>query len=144
MFRSVLTTGALPELSESLTWLPVDQCAQAVANIAMKGAAASQDVDLVYHLVNPKSFSWKEDLLPSLKQGSPSLGLDTQIYRILDAAMDQVNDVHTCDNIWNVTVHFYIYFALSVHDVSHYARIARSISSAAARHFSSWKRGVMI
>lgn len=70
MFRSALTTAALPELSESPTWLPVDQCAQAVANIAMKGAAASQDVDLVYHLINPKSFSWKEDLLPALKQGS--------------------------------------------------------------------------
>lgn len=70
MFRSALTTGALPELSESPTWLPVDQCAQAVVDLAMKGAAASQDVDLVYHLVNPKSFSWKDDLLPALKQGS--------------------------------------------------------------------------
>lgn len=70
MFRSALTTGALPELSESPTWLPVDQCAQAVADLAMKGAEASQDVNLVYHLVNPESFSWKEDLLPALKQGS--------------------------------------------------------------------------
>ena len=33
--------------------------------------------------------------------------------------MDQINNVHTCDNIWNVTVHFYIYFALPVQDVSH-------------------------
>jgi hypothetical protein len=36
----------------------------------MKGAGASLEVDLVYHLVNPKSFSWKDDLLPALKQGS--------------------------------------------------------------------------
>jgi thioester reductase-like protein len=70
MFRSALTTGVLPELSESPAWLPVDQCAQAVADLAMKGAEASQEVDLVYHLVNPKSFSWKDDLLPALKQGS--------------------------------------------------------------------------
>lgn len=70
MFRSALTTGALPELPESPTWLPVDQCAQAVADLAMKGAAASQEVDLVYHLVNPRSFSWKDDLLPALKKGS--------------------------------------------------------------------------
>lgn len=70
MFRSALTTGALPELLENPAWLPVDQCAQAVADLAMKGAGASLEVDLVYHLVNPKSFSWKDDLLPALKQGS--------------------------------------------------------------------------
>ena len=62
--------------------------------------------------------------------------------------MDQVNNVHTCDDIWNVTVHFYIYldilrFMYKMYRTS-YTRIARSISSAAARHFSSWKRGVMI
>ncbi|KAJ5175188.1 uncharacterized protein N7482_001065 [Penicillium canariense] len=70
MFRSTLTTGVLPELPESPSWLPVDQCAQAVAELAMKGAAASPDIDLAYHLVNPKTFNWKNDLLRALKQGS--------------------------------------------------------------------------
>ncbi|KAJ5953646.1 hypothetical protein N7454_000542 [Penicillium verhagenii] len=70
MFRSALTIGALPELNESLNWLPVNQCAQAIADIAMQRTAIPKDIDLVYHIVNPKSFSWKNDLLPSLKQGS--------------------------------------------------------------------------
>jgi thioester reductase-like protein len=70
MFRSALTIGALPELNESLSWLPVNKCAQAIADIAMQRAATPKDIDLVYNIVNPKSFSWKNDLLPSLKQGS--------------------------------------------------------------------------
>ncbi|KAJ5090621.1 hypothetical protein N7532_009305 [Penicillium argentinense] len=71
MFRSALTTGALPELNERPTWLPVDQCAQAVSDLALNpDAAKSSDTGLVYHLVNPHSFSWKNDLLPALKKGS--------------------------------------------------------------------------
>ncbi|KAJ5675545.1 hypothetical protein N7462_008442 [Penicillium macrosclerotiorum] len=70
MFRSALTTGALPALDENPSWLPVDQCALAVVDLAIKGAAASDEVDLVYHLVNPQTFSWKNDLLPALTQSS--------------------------------------------------------------------------
>lgn len=70
MFRSALTTGALPELDERLSWLPVDQCARAIADIAMDAGATGSDPDLVYHLVNPHTFSWKHDLLPALKQSS--------------------------------------------------------------------------
>lgn len=70
MFRSALTTGALPELDERPSWLPVDQCAKAVADIAMNAGAAVSDAELVYHLVNPQAFSWKHDLLPALKQSS--------------------------------------------------------------------------
>lgn len=70
MFRSALTTGALPALNESPTWLPVDQCAQAITEIALDTSSQKSEVDLVYHLVNPHAFSWKNDLLPALKQGS--------------------------------------------------------------------------
>lgn len=70
MFRSALTTGALPELSERPSWLPVDQCGLAISDIAMNAASASSDAHLVYHLVNPNVFSWKNDLLPALKKGS--------------------------------------------------------------------------
>ncbi|KAJ5769178.1 hypothetical protein N7520_003737 [Penicillium odoratum] len=69
MFRSAMTTGALPALDESPSWLPVDQCAQSITEIALCNTLPS-DVDLVYHLVNPNTFSWKDDLLPALKQGS--------------------------------------------------------------------------
>lgn len=68
MFRSALTTGSLPELNERPSWLPVDQCARAVVDISMDVAAS--DTDLVYHLVNPQTFSWKDDLLPALKRSS--------------------------------------------------------------------------
>lgn len=70
MFRSALTTGALPALDERPSWLPVDQCAQAIIDIALDVSNASSEVDLVYHLVNPETFSWKNDLLPALKKQS--------------------------------------------------------------------------
>lgn len=69
MFRSALTTGALPELDERISWLPVDQCAEAIADIAMN-EMQSGDPDLVYHLANPAAFHWKHDLLPVLQQRS--------------------------------------------------------------------------
>lgn len=70
MFRSALTTGALPGLDERPSWLPVDQCARAVADIATSTGATDSDAELVYHLVNPHTFSWKHDLLPALKRSS--------------------------------------------------------------------------
>lgn len=70
MFRSALTTGALPELNENPSWLPVDQCARAITDIVMNASEKSADVDLVYHLVNPHTFSWTRDLLPMLQRGS--------------------------------------------------------------------------
>ncbi|KAJ5124163.1 Male sterility NAD-binding [Penicillium bovifimosum] len=76
MFRSALATGALPELDERLSWLPVDRCGQAISDIAINEATVSRDADLVYHLVNPRTFSWKEDLLPALKRGSALPGFE--------------------------------------------------------------------
>ncbi|CAG8080604.1 unnamed protein product [Penicillium olsonii] len=70
MFRSALTTGALPELNERPSWFPVDQCGLAISDIAMDTGSASSDPNLVYHMVNPHAFSWKNDLLPALKKGS--------------------------------------------------------------------------
>lgn len=76
MFRSALTTGALPALDERPSWLPVDQCAQAITDIALDVSNASSEVDLVYHLVNPETFSWKNDLLPALKKQSALPGFE--------------------------------------------------------------------
>ena len=70
MFRSVLTTGALPALDERPSWLPVDLCARAITDITLQNVSSSQDTELVYHLVNPHTFSWKYDLLPALKNSS--------------------------------------------------------------------------
>nr|OQO17236.1 hypothetical protein B0A51_13408 [Rachicladosporium sp. CCFEE 5018] len=69
MIRSASTTGALPALDERVSWLPVDVCAEAVVDIALRDRAAEDGKEnLVYHLVNPKTFHWSRDLLPALRQ----------------------------------------------------------------------------
>ena len=72
MVRTVLTVAALPALDERPSWLPVDKCAQAIVDLSISSTASdqaptSEDIDLVYHFVNPHSFSWKSDLLPALQ-----------------------------------------------------------------------------
>jgi thioester reductase-like protein len=67
MIRSAVTIGALPTLSDTLTWLPIDVVAKAMVEICH-----SQKPHDVYHVVNPKSFNWTRDLLPMLR----SAGLD--------------------------------------------------------------------
>lgn len=76
MLRSALTVKALPRLDERPSWLPVDSCAQAVVDIALSApdsdhsSPGSSDASLVYHLVNPVTFSWTSDLLPALREYS--------------------------------------------------------------------------
>jgi thioester reductase-like protein len=66
MIRAALSIKALPALDERPSWLPVDTCAKAVADISMSSQTRG-DEDLVYHIVNPRTFCWKADLLPVLK-----------------------------------------------------------------------------
>jgi thioester reductase-like protein len=88
MVRSALTVRALPALHEAPSWLPVDACAEAVVELAFSGRrkaesprtrdddddggggseATDADADLVYHLVNPRTFNWSGDFLPALKK----------------------------------------------------------------------------
>ena len=69
MIRSALTVKALPALDERPSWLPVDSCARAIADISMS-SQPENDEGLVYHLVNPSTFDWKTGLLPVLKKYS--------------------------------------------------------------------------
>lgn len=62
MIRSAVSMGALPELNDTLTWLPIDVVAKVVAELAH----SPEHLD-VYHVVNPKSFNWRRELLPMLK-----------------------------------------------------------------------------
>ncbi|KXT01164.1 hypothetical protein AC578_620 [Pseudocercospora eumusae] len=69
MIRSALTTGSLPGLDERPSWLPVDACAKAIVELSLPTSQAAGDVeDVVYHLLNPSTFSWSSDLLPMLRQ----------------------------------------------------------------------------
>ena len=67
MIRSAVSMGALPKLSDTLNWLPIDVVARVVAELCH-----SREHRDVYHVVNPKSFNWSADLLPMLRNA----GLD--------------------------------------------------------------------
>ncbi|OAA67965.1 nonribosomal peptide synthetase-like protein [Niveomyces insectorum RCEF 264] len=75
MFHSALTTGALPALDETPSWMPVDEMARAVlelaglvpSNRAGTVAADAGDRQLVYHVQNRCLFRWTADLLPALR-----------------------------------------------------------------------------
>jgi thioester reductase-like protein len=62
MIRSAVSLGALPALSDTLTWLPVDVVARVIVELCQ--SAAHQDV---YNLLNPRSIDWTRDLLPMLR-----------------------------------------------------------------------------
>ncbi|KAF7555248.1 hypothetical protein G7Z17_g2275 [Cylindrodendrum hubeiense] len=75
MFRAAVTLGALPSLDENPSWLPVDKSAQAVLELSGLSASGNQtagyfqiqdDADVVYHLQNPTTVRWTEDVLPAM------------------------------------------------------------------------------
>lgn len=84
MFRSSQTLRALPALDETPSWLPVDKCAQAVLELSGLTYLASQTaayfrphdgLDVVYHVQNPRTARWTEDVLPGLS----AAGLDFEV-----------------------------------------------------------------
>ena len=62
IMQTALTVGALPRLTETPSWTPVDIVAKAVTEIALSDAGA-----VVANVTNAKTFSWTEDLLPALR-----------------------------------------------------------------------------
>ncbi|KAK7443699.1 hypothetical protein CaCOL14_012347 [Colletotrichum acutatum] len=73
MIKTAVTLGALPNLDEEMTWLPVDHAATAIlelvnANVAPRPSERVTDPDLVYHVLNPTRFHWSRDMLPSLSE----------------------------------------------------------------------------
>ena len=72
MVRSALTTGALPETpgsSDACSWIDVDTLSNTILEIGDVGKLGENEVtsQLVYNLVHPRPFSWKDDFLPVLK-----------------------------------------------------------------------------
>ena len=76
IIRSALTLKSLPALDEVESWLPVDNLATTVLDLAGISTGvipvADSDTDLVYNLENPHTFSWTASLLPELRRS----GLD--------------------------------------------------------------------
>ncbi|CAO2652055.1 Nn.00g003380.m01.CDS01 [Neocucurbitaria sp. VM-36] len=66
MIQTALTLGALPQLDEEMSWLPVDIAAKIILDLSLSSADRSVDPDLVYHVLNPNRFHWTRDMLPAL------------------------------------------------------------------------------
>ncbi|KAI6778153.1 uncharacterized protein J7T54_007199 [Emericellopsis cladophorae] len=75
MFRAAVTIGALPALDETPSWLPIDLSARAVLELAGMAEPGSKidgyferrdGPDVVYHVQNPTTRRWTEDVLPAL------------------------------------------------------------------------------
>ncbi|KAI6503945.1 putative NRPS-like protein biosynthetic cluster [Pyricularia oryzae] len=80
MLRAAETMGALPRLDERPSWIPVDVCARAVVELSGverpfgRAAEGAEDgAHVVYHVLNPRTFSWADELLPALRR--PDCGL---------------------------------------------------------------------
>ncbi|KAK8156696.1 hypothetical protein BKA80DRAFT_312992 [Phyllosticta citrichinensis] len=79
MIRAATTIGALPSLDETPSWMPVDKCAAAILQLSGVEIpfvdainADNYDPDVVFHVQNPKTFRWTEDLLPALRDAGLS------------------------------------------------------------------------
>jgi thioester reductase-like protein len=62
MLQAATTIGALPMLDEAPRWLPVDNVATAMMDISLSSTS-----QMVFNVVNPKTFHWTRDLLPALR-----------------------------------------------------------------------------
>lgn len=69
MVRSAIVLGALPDRTgsgDACAWFEVDVLAEAVIDLSMLSAKPGTAAELVYNLVNPRSFSWRDKFLPAL------------------------------------------------------------------------------
>lgn len=81
MIQSATTTGALPALEETPSWMPVDEAARAVLELSGIHSGSppiadpQSDTPTVYHVQNKFLFHWTHELLPALR----AAGLDFEI-----------------------------------------------------------------
>ncbi|KAL1746963.1 hypothetical protein HDZ31DRAFT_32891 [Schizophyllum fasciatum] len=64
MFKGAQTMGALPKTGERVYWLPVDYAGRSISEIVHLADAPQS---IVYHIVDPLSASWDEDILGGLR-----------------------------------------------------------------------------
>ncbi|KAF8862994.1 putative NRPS-like enzyme [Acephala macrosclerotiorum] len=80
MVRSALVTGALPDKPGSegrCSWIDLGTLSRSVLELAGLDGVESEKEQLVYNLVSPKPFDWKEDFLLKLKEA----GLDFEVVK---------------------------------------------------------------
>ncbi|KAF1983330.1 acetyl-CoA synthetase-like protein [Aulographum hederae CBS 113979] len=73
LVRSSFEVGALPVIKGTLSWLPVDQAAASISDIALCSSSSSGST-VVYHLENPIRQSWHDGatFLPAPELPNPS------------------------------------------------------------------------
>lgn len=81
---AITAIGALPALEESVSWLPVNICVQAVIQLSglttnsadrMIGSFRFQNPSEVFHVPIPATISWTGGVLPALAKSGLSLRL---------------------------------------------------------------------
>ncbi|KAL1621617.1 hypothetical protein SLS56_009153 [Neofusicoccum ribis] len=82
LVRGAWSTGVLPALDETPSWLPIDVAAAAILDIALpeEGLRVDDETDetvRVYHILNPNTFHWTHDFIPALRRTGllPPFGL---------------------------------------------------------------------
>lgn len=69
--RSALTTGALPDKpgnEDTCSWIDMGTLSRCILELAGLTESSSENKQLVYNLVSPRPFSWKNDFIPSLRE----------------------------------------------------------------------------
>lgn len=67
LIQGALSTGALPALEDTPTWLPVNIVAKVVLELTFV-PPADAPLNALFHVVNPNTIHWTNDLLPALKE----------------------------------------------------------------------------
>lgn len=100
MIRSAGVLGALPDLDESPSWLPVDKSAEAILELAGLVDPGSflttyfqvrDNDETVYHVQNPITASWTADILPALAKAGLKFTVVLQrqwVQRLRDGEQD--------------------------------------------------------
>ena len=101
LIRSAKFVGALPDQSsggDSCNWMEVDVVAGLICEIAgfSKREDGGREDNFLYNLVHPRSFSWRNDFLPKLKELGlmfQTVGYKEWLQKIRDSEADLVQNL---------------------------------------------------
>jgi thioester reductase-like protein len=101
LIRSAKSVGALPDQlsgGDSCNWMEVDVVAGSICEIAAfskNRENGEQEDNFLYNLVHPRSFSWRTDFLPKLKELGlmfQTVGYKEWLQKIRDSEADLVQN----------------------------------------------------
>jgi thioester reductase-like protein len=101
LIRSAKSVGALPDQlsgGDSCNWMEVDVVAGLICEIAgfsKRREKGERENNFLYNLVHPKSFSWRNDFLPKLKELGmmfQTVGYKEWLQKIRDSETDLVQN----------------------------------------------------